>query len=182
MNRIANSRTNGLLALVSLVWLAISTAACLSGQIIVDASDGAALAGVSALRVSFSGTAASAETPSPSPTSMTALQARAESDLRAKGYSIATDDDVPILEIALHTEQVERRTWTSDPDASASKLVERTEAVVSLRARDGNGELWFCDAHAVLPKPGMPFAPKLDDVWAQLLERALAKVPVRPKS
>ena len=27
MNRIANSRTNGLLALVSLVWLAISTAA-----------------------------------------------------------------------------------------------------------------------------------------------------------
>lgn len=166
-------RLTGALAGISLALMA--TTACISNRITVAASDGDAVSRASALRVALHEDAATSVSP--------ALRAQAEDALRAKGYSVAavgSEDGDLVLEISARTEPVTRRTWSSDPDASALVLVERTDAVLSLRARNNeDAEVWSCDARAPLPESGRPFAPDMDELWTDLLERALAKLPAR---
>ena len=181
MTRIANARTNGTLAWLSLVFLAASAAACISSRITVADSDGEAFAHATSLHVTSVGDV-KGSTDTSTASVANALRSQAEAVLRAKGYSIAdaVDGDL-ILEIAHRTEPVSRRTWSSDPDASALKIVHRTDAVLALRGRDRNDdrEVFFCDARAPLPESGRPFAPSMDELWTELLEHALTKVPAR---
>ncbi len=181
MTRTTRRKPTRALATISLALLAASTSACISNRITVDASDGEVVARASALHVTLREDATEAAQ-SPTPSVASALRSRAEEALREKGYSItaAADADL-ILEITHRTEPVTRRTWSSDPDASAPRLVERTDAVLALRARgrSDDAEVWFCDARAPLPESGRAFAPSMDELWAELLEHALAKVPAR---
>ncbi len=181
MTRIANARTSHTLVCLSVAWLAASVAACISSRITVEGSDGEAFAHATSLHVT---SVADAKGSIDAPTAPVAdtLRSQAEAILRAKGYSItdAVDGDL-ILEIAHRTEPVSRRTWSSDPDASALKIVHRTDAVLALRGRDRieDREVWFCEARAPLPESGRAFAPSMHELWTELLERALAKVPAR---
>lgn len=181
MTRITRRKPTRALAGISLALLAASSTACISNRITVDASDGDLVARASALHVTL-GEDATAAAASPTPSLATGLRTRAENALRAKGYSVAApaDSDL-ILEITHRTEPVTRRTWSSDPDASSPKLVERTDAVLALRARgrSDDAEIWFCDARAPLPEYERAFAPNMDELWTELLEHALAKVPAR---
>ena len=181
MTRIIRRKPTRALAIISLALLAASTSACISNRITVDASDGDVVARASALHVTLREDETAA-TISPTPSLATELRTQAENALRAKGYSVAASNDSDlILEIAHRTEPVKRRTWSSDPDASSPKLVERTDAVLTLRARgrSDDAEVWSCDARAPLPESGQAFAPSMDELWTELLEHALAKVPAR---
>ena len=112
-----------------------------------------------------------------------ALRDRVEDELRAKGYATASEAEAElVLEAAPAIESVSRRTWTSDTDATAPRLVTATDLVFVLRAvdRDGDLTLWSCEARLPLPVNELPgAAPDFDALWRDLVERALAKIPAR---
>ncbi len=110
------------------------------------------------------------------------LRARAEEALRAKGYAIgsAAESDL-ILELAPRNESVARQTWSSDPDASGARIVKRPEAVLLLRARS-RGEsavVWRGEARARLPESELVIGTDAEEVWSQVLAKALERVPDR---
>jgi len=172
---------------------AVAAWACATAPARIDASDGAALARESALRVELgplpaatdaSGAApssgAAARSDAAAPGDAAAVRARVEDALRAKGYAI--DDGAGIvLTLDRRREPGPVTSWSSDTDATAPRVVERMHAVVSLEARapGAEREVWRCDAREVLPKPGTPFAGGEEAIWERLLEHALARIPAR---
>ncbi len=180
-------------------------AACISNRVTVDASDGEVLAQATTLHVALARVAESATdnetaadadalspTPDPGPDPTlgppldpaleSTLRARAEEALRAKGYAIgsAAESDL-ILELAPRNESVARQTWSSDPDASGARIVKRPEAVLLLRARS-RGEsavVWRGEARARLPESELVIGTDAEEVWSQVLAKALERVPDR---
>ena len=170
------------MALAFAAFAALLTA-CISSQVGVEASDGEALMAATTLHVSLVTEAeAGPGTAAVSPATQAELRARAETALRAKGYAIGSlsDSDL-ILEFIPRTESAPRKTWSSDPDASGPRIVRKPEAVLSLRARSrgANAEVWRCQARARLPLPGRSSTTNLDEVWNQVLAKALEQVPDR---
>lgn len=174
-------------------------AACISDRVTVDASDADVLTQAATLHVRLASvsatemeggteTVASADvlTPAPGqavdPAIESALLARTEEGLRAKGYAIgsAAESDL-ILELVPRHETVSRRTWSSDPDASGARIVQKSEAVLWLRARGPgeSAELWIGEARARLPESELVFGTSAEEVWSQVLAKALERVPDR---
>ncbi len=192
--RVARIRTALALAVVVPLF-----AACISNRVTVDASDATVLAQAATVYVSLAGVSATeaesgtaseteadalapARGPAIDPALESALRARAEQALRAKGYAIGTaaESDL-ILELAPRHESVMRRTWSSDPDASGARVVQKSEAVLVLRALRGSEdtELWRGEARARLPDSALVFGTNAEAVWSQVLDRALERVPDR---
>lgn len=177
--------------------------ACISNRVTVDASDGEVLAQAATLHVSLTRLAGPATeneaeadavadvrspTPDPAlgppldPALESTLRIRAEEALRAKGYAIGSADESDlILELAPRNESVARRTWSSDPDASGARIVQRSEAVLVLRARSrgDSAEHWTCEARARLPESELVFGTSEEGVWSRVLAGALERVPDR---
>lgn len=196
-------RVQGIRTALALAVVVPLVAACISNRVTVDASDSDVLAQAVTLHVALarepaaeagSGTdgnaAAAALPPAPPPARgpaidpviESALLAHAENTLRAKGYAIgsAAESDL-ILELTPRQESVSRRTWSSDPDASGARIVQKSEAVLSLRARpDGeSAEIWAGEARARLPESELVFGTSTEEVWIQVLAKALERVPER---
>lgn len=154
---------------------------CVANQIRVDARNPKALGDTASFSVSLAPTTEGA-TPATSEALATALLDRVEETLAAKGYEVEwlTESDL-LLELSLRKERVSRKTYSSDPDASGARMVERTEAILTLRAVDHRRgvEIWRCDARGLLPEPDLAFVESETDLWNRLLERALAEVPSR---
>jgi hypothetical protein len=74
-----------------------------------------------------------------------------------------------------------RKTWSSDPDASAARLVKKSEAVVGIRAQSGSEglELWRCEARSRLAESARAPGARATDVWSRILARALEPIPDR---
>jgi hypothetical protein len=160
--------------------LAIGASACIANRIRVEAADAAIVGASSTLHVSL-GKATPGALSVPA-TLSSALLTKAESALRAKGYAIRTARDSElVVELAVRKERVSRRTYTADSDANGSRMVERTEAVLSLRAvetADGS-EVWRCDARGRLPEPELARLQSDEALFDELLARALEKIPAR---
>lgn len=111
-----------------------------------------------------------------------ALREQAERGLEARGYALgAAGASDRVLELAPRLRQVRQRSWSSDPDASGTRLVTRTEAVLALRARDSGGgaEVWGCDASAPLPTHARDRAEETERLFTRLLDDSLRHVPPR---
>lgn len=110
-----------------------------------------------------------------------ALRAGAEDLLRRRGFTISSGEPADAtLELAHRVERVRKRSWSSDPDASGARLVERHEAVLALRlVRRVDGiEQWRSEARTLLD-----VAPSDADAVARsfprLLDAALGRLPER---
>ena len=183
MSRPPPHDTTQIRSVLAFVALAALLTACISNKVSVDASDGHELMRAATLHVSLAGDAkAETGTAAISPVAQAELRARTENALRAKGYAIGSvsESDL-ILELTPRTESAPRRTWSSDPDASGVRIVRKPEAVLSLRARSrgASAEVWRCEARARLPEPGRRSTTNVDEVWSQLLAKALEQVPDR---
>lgn len=169
------------IALVALATLA----GCISPRVAVEASDAAPIARAETIHVVMAGqetAAAQAGNEPIAPAVAEALRADAERLLERRGYAIgsAASSDL-LLEITARSERSARRTWSSDPDASASRVVRKPEAVISLRARDRDtgGEVWTCDARARLPESTPGIGTSAEAIWRRILAAAFADVPRR---
>ncbi len=172
-------------ALVALATLA----GCISPRVAVEASDAAPIARAGIIHVALvsaeTAPAEAAAEPGSEPVAPAiaeALRADAERLLEQRGYAIGTaaSSDL-VLEIAARSERTARRTWSSDPDASASRIVRKPEAVIALRARDRKSgrDVWACDARARLPESAPVLGPSAEAVWLRVLDAALEDVPRR---
>lgn len=167
---------------------------CISPRVAVEASDAAPIARAATIHVALANadfTEAEAEAEAAeaergaqpvAPAVAEALRAEAERQLETRGYAIgsaATSDLV--IEIAARSEYTARRTWSSDPDASASRIVRKPEAVIALRAieREGGREIWAGDARARLPESALTLRSSAEAVWQRVLAAALEGVPRR---
>lgn len=110
-----------------------------------------------------------------------ALVARAEDLLRRRGFAISNGEPADAtLELAHRVERVRKRSWSSDPDASGTRLVERHESVLALRIvrREDGVERWRSEARTLLD-----VAPSDADAVARsfprLLDAALGRLPER---
>lgn len=152
--------------------------ACIADRIRVVATEGIPLAGASTVYVSLA-KALDGSRPTTPPTPGDALLIEARSRLVEKGYAIgasAVSSDAA-LELEVRTERVSRRTYSADTDANGIRLVERTEAIVSLRVVERGLPVWRCEARGRLPEPELAALESTGDLLAKLLDRALAKVP-----
>lgn len=181
------------LGLIAWIALATATSACLSPQVHVDTSDPVALRDATAIEVRLAPTKAGAAPVVPEATAEAFLD-RVRAELRAGAHPILGEAEGSggaggvgdaaghvVLELAVVEQPVTRRTYTADTDANGTRLEERTEAIVVLRAlgADGRTEIWRCTARSLLPKPDAPFGPTGDEVFEGLLERALERIPKR---
>ena len=169
---------------VALATLA-TLAGCISPRVAVEASDAAPIAIAETIHVAFASeqtAAAEAGAEPVVPAIAEALRADAERLLEQRGYAMGTaaSSDL-VLEIAARSERTALRTWSSDPDASASRVVRRPEAVIVLRARDRDTgrEVWACDARARLSESSPVFGTSEEAVWRRVLAAALEDVPPR---
>lgn len=154
---------------------------CIANPIRVDARDPAVLDDTSRFFVSLAPTTAGAA-PTTDEATTASLLDRAEDALVRKGYAIEGPETSDLmLELSLRKERVSRKTYSSDPDASGVRMVERTEAILTLRAIDPRRgvEIWRCDARGRLPEPELAFVESESELWHTLLERALDEVPAR---
>jgi len=166
---------------------------CAANDVRVDAGDAERIAQVERIAVEIADPGALDPAPaSPGPGGAipealaASLRDEAERALRAKGYTVAdaagnAGGAEVVLLLAGHRLPTRVRSWSSDPDASAARLVEREEAVLALRARrrDDGEVIWRADARATLPEPERPFGPDAEATWSRLLDDALARVPQR---
>ncbi|MEZ4331593.1 MAG: hypothetical protein R3F35_07550 [Myxococcota bacterium] len=155
--------------------------ACIANPIRVDARDPKVLAATGRFSVSLAPTAEGTMKSADEATT-TRLLDRLEDALASKGYSLEPPAQSELaLELGLHKERVSRKTYSSDPDASGVRMVERTEAILTLRAVDHRRgiEIWRCDARGRLPEPELAFVESEQTVWNALLERALEAIPSR---
>lgn len=175
--------------LASFASILAATSACVTSRITVEASGDESLAAAKTVLVALLPTDTQARARAgqePSAETANALRARIEEALLARGYAAAADDagDL-VLEIAPRVEHVSRRTWSSDPDASAPRLVSGTDLVLALRGRDREDfTLWSCEARAPLPESRRDEAePGANDaLWRELALRAIEKIPAqRPR-
>ncbi len=186
--RAGAARGTRLSLLVLFVLLALS--ACVSPPITVDASDAAPIARSATIHVALAAAADAGASPPGSAIDPglgaeleDALKARAERALEARGYATgsASESDL-VLELAPRAERTTRRTWSSDPDASALRTVAQAEAVLALRAHDPQAghELWRGEARTKLADAARAPGPRATALWSQLLDRALERVPRKP--
>lgn len=109
-----------------------------------------------------------------------ALRKQATAVLASKGYR-STDPDTSDARLALtlSTDRVTRRTWSSDPDASALRNVAVDEAVVvaSLFVDASTEAVWTGEARARLPDRGCCFQPTLEEIWLATLREAIEALP-----
>lgn len=177
-------RAPALAALAALTMLA----GCISPRVAVEASDPAPIARAATVHVALASadpapdeSGAGSAAPA-APAIAETLRADAERLLEQRGYAIGTaaSSDL-VLEIGARSERTARRTWSSDPDASASRIVRKPEAVVALRAleREGGREIWACDARARLPETAPVLGTSAEAVWQRVLAAALEDVPRR---
>lgn len=184
------SRRLGLaLTVVTATLALLPSLGCVSSPVTVDASDAASLARSTTIHVALAPRPESAA-PNPdgtveaavAPALESALLAQAEQALEARGYAIgsAADSDL-VLELAPREQTTVRRTWSSDPDATASQRVKKTEAVVEIRARSASEglELWRCEARSRLPGSARSPGARATEVWSRILSRALEPIPDR---
>ena len=109
-----------------------------------------------------------------------ALDANAAEMLERRSVRlVAAIEAAPRLAISARSERVSRRTWSSDPDASALREVEIEEAVVVLRLFDGGGTepAWLAEARARLPEVDAVFGPTRRAVWLATLREAISALP-----
>lgn len=175
------SRRRGVLAGL-LVLIAISPG-CIANRIRVDARDPKVLGETARFSLSLAPTADGTAKAADEATT-TRLLDRLEDALASKGYALEPPAESELsLELALRKERVSRKTYSSDPDASGARMVERTEAILTLRAVDHRRgvEIWRCDARGRLPEPELAFVESEQTVWTTLLERALEEVPSRAR-
>lgn len=162
-------------------------AACVTSPVSVDAGDATSLSRSATIHVALAPRpeAAAATTEGEIDRALdaaqeSALRENAERALEAKGFAIgpASDSDL-VFELAPRHRQTARRTWSSDPDASAVQVVKKSEAVLGIRARTQSEgvEVWRCDARARLPESNRGLGESADEVWARVLSRALAPIP-----
>lgn len=173
-------RLVGCLCLCALSLCALSLG-CIANPIRVDARDPAVLDDTSRFFVSLAPTTAGTA-PTTDEATTASLLDRAEDALVRKGYAIEGPETSDLmLELSLRKERVSRKTYSSDPDASGVRMVERTEAILTLRAIDPRRgvEIWRCDARGRLPEPELAFVESESELWHTLLERALDEVPAR---
>ncbi|HPG28541.1 MAG TPA: hypothetical protein PLW10_23115, partial [Myxococcota bacterium] len=100
--------------------------------------------------------------------------------LSERGYHVAEDGGSDLqLAVSAKVDRVTRRTWSSDPDASALRDVELEEVVVVLRAFDGASpaEALRVEARRRLPDRALPFAPSLDELYRRTLGDAIDAFP-----
>jgi len=108
------------------------------------------------------------------------LRRLAEAGLSERGYRVAEDGGSDLqLAVSAKVDRVTRRTWSSDPDASALRDVELEEVVVVLRAFDGASpaEALRVEARRRLPDRALPFAPSLDELYRRTLGDAIDAFP-----
>lgn len=107
------------------------------------------------------------------------LRAQAETFLERRGGTTADSiRSAARLEIDRRVERVRKRSWSSDPDASGVRLVERDEAVVVLRLlrAESGAEAWRAEARTVVGNP--PNDSEIDSqTFPRLLEAALERLP-----
>lgn len=162
---------------------------CASGPVTIDAGDAAPLSRSATIHVALAPrpeseqpTADGAIEAALDPELASALRAQTERALEARGYAIgsATDSDL-VVELAPREQRTARRTWSSDPDASAARLVQRSEAVLGIRAlsRSEGVEIWRCEARAKLPESARSPGARATELWSRVLSRALEPVPER---
>lgn len=176
-------------ALAALLWTGCATNP-LPIPIEVEASAGGPLATATALEV-LPVRPAKPTDRRLSPATADSLRQRAEEILRAKGHAIARvattagirgEGDM-LVEIVTGTEIVPRRTWSSDPDASGPRTVERTEQVLRVRvhSRVHALEIWRSEARRTLRGGSPPGSTDGVDekAWRELLEAAMNRAPDR---
>ena len=169
--------------LAGLLGIGALAVGCIANPIRVDARDPKVLTDTTRFSVSLAPTAEGTMKSADEATT-TRLLDRLEDALASKGYSLEPPAQSELsLELGLHKERVSRKTYSSDPDASGVRMVDRTEAILTLRAVDHRRgvEIWRCDARGRLPEPELAFVESEQTVWTTLLERALEEVPSRAR-
>jgi len=108
------------------------------------------------------------------------MSGRVSEILTRKGYRVGPAEGSDLrISIAGRVERVTRRTWSSDPDASALENVEVSEAVLVVSAFDdrSNEAVWSVEARSLLPEIRPPFAPTHREIWLATLRDAAEAFP-----
>lgn len=148
---------------------------CLADRIRTAPAGDPSLAGAATVRVAVA-------PGSPSPELATRMLARLETNLAARGYSVVAGEAAADarVELSIRKQRVKRKTYSADTDANGERLVERTEAVVVLRATgEDRHELFRCEARGRLPEPPLAALEREEDLVGKLVERAVARIAQR---
>ena len=108
------------------------------------------------------------------------LHARAVGVLTTKGYSMVPAEESDIrMAIRARIDRVTRRTWSSDPDASALRDVAVNEAVIVVDVFDDTSTeaIWNAEARSRLPDRDSFLGPTRRDIWHATLRDAVQAFP-----
>ncbi|MBW2499870.1 MAG: hypothetical protein JRF61_21510 [Deltaproteobacteria bacterium] len=101
--------------------------------------------------------------------------------LRSKGYRIAAREESDVrMAISARIDRVIRRTWSSDPDASALREIEIDEAVIVVAVFDDTSTkaVWSVEARSPLSRRQAFFFPTRDEIWVATLREAIEAFPI----
>jgi len=113
------------------------------------------------------------------------LQVETKLQLARRGYLFAAPAQADLrVELYLRRGVMARRTWSSDPDASAAVYRDFPAAVLEVQVLDprDSSELWRGEGRARLPERRNFFDPDPETIWLDTLGQVLDALPVRAPS